>query len=564
MRAFADPNVETVVLMVASQMGKTEAGFNVLGWMWETSPSPSIWVCPTQKLAYTVSRDRLNSMFKSCGDLWDALDPEYRRPGSLERFVHGNRFGLAWAGSATELASHPCKFVIIDERSRMGADSDGEGDPYRIVKARTKMYHGAKIGVFSTPTEEGLCPTYRLWLTGTKMRWCWQCPTCGDWVWPSLANAGYPEGAPYDVIAKEAWIACPGCARQIRDEDTDGLAKAYIPSTADEAGNLELHPGLEQVNSVVSYWATGFNSPTRGIGGAMAEYARASRDGIPEDVKASVNTEIGELYKPVGEGTSADHVLECQVPEIPEEDIGLVSLGVDVQDDCFYYVVRGWGLHQTSWLLDNGQIHGATEHLESYQPLSDLINDSYCGLKVQTAFIDSGFRAAAVYQFCRSNPRFHPTKGAGISKRAYWRTKVDVSPTGRPMSTLMLWNFDSDHWKMWLYARIRHPKDKPGGWYVPAGVSPDYAAQVTNEKWRISRGKREWYRTGTRDNHYLDCEINATVAAHAANLRAMRSIPVREPDGAPPPPQPDPPAPQSARQSPNRPPARRREWFGMR
>ncbi len=520
MDAFADPSIDYVVMMLASQMGKTEAGFNVLGWMWDTAPAPSMWVAPTQTLAYSVSRERLHSMFQQVPGLWDRMDEQYRKPGSLERFIGGVRFGLAWAGSATELASHPCKFVVVDERSRMGADTGGEGDPVRIVSARTKMYQGSKVGIFSSPTSEGVCPTYAWWLAGTKMRWCWRCPGCGDWIWPSLERARYPDGASYDVIREEAWIECAKCEHQIRDDDRPGLEADYIPSTVDEHGAIHLAPDLEQRNSVASYWASGFASHVTGIGQIMEEYARAARDGGDEDLQATVNTFAGELWRQPGESIAADAVKDLQTDVIG--DVQLVTVGVDVQKDSLYYVVRGWCAGQTSYLLEHGQIHGSTEYDDVWISLGRALDREFCGLAPRVVLVDSGYATSAVYSHCQRHPSWQPAKGVASSDKPFRQSKVDVAVTGRTTRRVLLWVHSNDYWKSWLYARMRWPDGEPGGWFVPAGIEDEYCQQVTNERVHVTRGRREWVQTGNRRNHLLDCEVLAAVAAHIANVRTLR------------------------------------------
>ena len=520
MDAFASTSYSYVVMMLASQMGKTEAGFNVLGWMWDSCIAPSIWVAPTQTLAYSLSRERLHQLFRSTPSIWDRMDQQYRKPGSIERFIGGVRFGLAWAGSSTELASHPCKFVIVDERSRMSADTGGEGDPVRIVAARTKMYAGSKGGVFSSPTHEEVYPTYRWWLTGTKMRWCWQCPGCGEWIWPSLERARYPDGASYDVIREEAWIECGTCQHEIRDADREGLTAAYIPSVLDDNGDLKLAPGLETRNSVASYWATGFASHVTGIGEIMEEYARASREGADEDLQAVVNTQAGELWRVPGESVPADIVSDLQTDVIG--DVQLVTAGVDVQQDCLYYAVRGWCFGQTSYLLGHGQLFGATEYDDVWLALARVLEREYCGLSVRLALIDSGYNTAQVYEQCERHANWSPAKGVAVQDKAVRQSKVSVTFTGRPTRRIVLYVHSNDYWKTWLYARLKWPEGQPGGWYVPAGIDAEYCAQVTNERVHVSRGRREWVTTGNRRNHYMDAEILTSAAAYMCNVRTLR------------------------------------------
>ena len=255
MRAFADPNVAVVVLLARRQRGKTELPSNCLGWMWDTCPAPSLWINPTEKLARSFSNDRVRKMFATVDGLQDRTYET--RPGALEKFIDGVRFGIGWAGSRTETASHPAKFAVIDERSRMTEDIGGEGDPVRIVQAGGGMFPGATTIIVSSPTEEDICPTFDWWAQGTRMRWAWLCPGCGDWFVPCLATAWYPEGASEEVIRAEACIVCPACEHQIRDDAKASVAKDYQPATIAEDGAIELQPGLEVRNSVASYWVTG-------------------------------------------------------------------------------------------------------------------------------------------------------------------------------------------------------------------------------------------------------------------------------------------------------------------
>ena len=523
MRAFADPRTDVVVLMVASQMGKTEAGFNVLGWMWDTHPAPAMWVTPTERLAHTLSKDRINGMFDSVPGLWDRTRKPVR-PGSLERWVSGVRFGMAWAGSATELASHPCKYVIVDERSRMGEDTGGEGDPVRIVSARTKMYAGSKVGIFSSPTEEDLCPTYRWWLQGTRYKWCWRCPSCGEWVFPSLEHAGYPEGADYAEIRANSWIECPSCEHQIRDDDRESIEADYIPCVVSDDDVHTLEPALEVVNSVKSYWATGFASHVTGIGRIMEEYARSARSGEPGDLQATVNTYAGELWKIAGEGVPADAVAERVVESVPDADIQLVTVGVDVQENCLYYAGRAWCHGVTSYGLDHGQIYGDTSYDDVYLALARVLDDTFAGRAPAMVLVDSGYQTAIVYEQCRRRPTWAPARGHATLDKPYKDTTQDESRVGRALKGLRLWHHSNDVWKTWLHGRLRWPVDKMGAWYV-LGEDEEYARQVTNERFRITRGKRDWYRTGNRENHYGDCEILAAIAADIQGVRRLRKPP---------------------------------------
>ena len=150
------------------------------------------------------------------------------------------------------------------------------------------------------------------------------------------------------------------------------------------------------------------------------------------------------------------------------------------------------------------------------------MEETYCGLSVRLALIDSGFNTAAVYGHCERHARWQPAKGVPNADKAVRQSKVDVSVTGRITRKVLLWIHSGDYWKSWLYARIQWPEDQPGGFFVPVGIDDEYCQQVVNERVHVSRGKREWVPTGNRRNHYLDCEVLAAAAAHVSNVRTLR------------------------------------------
>ena len=523
MRAFADPSVDVVVLMLRRQRGKTEFAANCLGWMWDTCPAPSLWINPTEKLARSFASDRVRKMFATVEGLSDRTLEA--REGSLEKFIDGVRFGIGWAGSSTEVSSHPCKYAVVDERSRMTVDSSGEGDPVRIVQEGGGFYPGSTTIVISTPTEELLCPTFDWWAQGTKMRYAWECPDCGEWFVPSRETASYPDKAPYHVIREEACIVCPHCAHQIRDDTKESVRAEYQPSVISDEGIITLAPGMATRNSIASFWATGLADQITHIGEAMEKYARADRTGKVEDTQAVVNTTLGELFTVPIERVPADAVKERQVPAVPDDDIRMVTVGVDVQKDRLYYAVRGWAVHVTSYGLGHGFVLGNPELDEVWIKLAAILEQPFCGRYPQMVLVDSGYQTATVYQQCRLRPSWEPAKGEQTGARPYWETLVDESVTGRALKTLRLWKHSVDVWQQWLNARIRRPFGEAGAWYVPEGIDDEYCAQVVNQGCVTRNGKRTWQALGNRADHLRDCELLAAIAADIQRVRDLRPLP---------------------------------------
>lgn len=176
-------------------MSKTEAQINMLLKGLDDGPRlPSMYVGPTQNQVESMGRDRIEKVMREIPSLWD-LTAKGQRLKVKEKWIAGTRLGLAWAGSPTELASHPVARVVVDEIDRMGRDVGGEGDPLTLVKARTKNYSDRKICVASTPTREGQSPIWELFELGTMQMWAWSCLHCTADFIPRLELLRWPEKA---------------------------------------------------------------------------------------------------------------------------------------------------------------------------------------------------------------------------------------------------------------------------------------------------------------------------------------------------------------------------------
>jgi len=62
MDAFTDPYVEEITVMAASQVGKTEGMFNMLGYLIDQDPGPTLVVLPRENDAKSVSYNRVLPM----------------------------------------------------------------------------------------------------------------------------------------------------------------------------------------------------------------------------------------------------------------------------------------------------------------------------------------------------------------------------------------------------------------------------------------------------------------------------------------------------------------------
>ena len=526
-----------VVWACGAQMGKTELIFNVLGHRFSDNPVPAIYVGPTEKQVSSISRDRIAKMLRSTPVLYDRL-AKGQRDRITEKFLGGVRLGFAWAGSATEMASHPAGLILVDERDRMTGDVAGEGDPVIMAMARTKNYMDAKIGIFSTPTIEGASPIWSLFDEGTCEMWSWQCPECKDWFIPTLSKLNWPRDVPLGEVRKKAYIACPHCGSCITDQSKLVMNETgkYVPHRRDETGAYTALDNLPE-NATRSFWVSGLASPWQPFGAVAEVMARAYQSNEPERIQAATNTYCGETYRAAGESVAVEEVaalIEEYDPLTIPYGVQTLTIGADVQKNGIYYVVRGWGYNWESWLIDNGFVAGETELDTVWTLLHDIVTRGYeGGFHVKRGLVDSGYRPGdklrrpehMVYRFTRRTAgRMLPAKGRDtLEKGGYRISRAKDAPN------LIIVN--TDFCKTWLFSRLRWPPDQPGGWHLHSKVDNEYCNMIVSEEVLTTpSGRRIWMRKQSRDNHYLDCEILALVAAMLMQVEKLKELPPKRPE----------------------------------
>jgi len=544
MGAFSDARCDTVVGVMGSQMAKTECTFNVLGHRMDEGPRlPALYIGPTQKQVKSISSDRFRKALRSTASLWAKVE-QGQRDSIYEKFIAGVRLGFGWAGSATELSSHPAGLVLVDELDRMAADVDGEGDPVTLARARMKNYAGAKLGVFSTPTLEGASPVWDLLDESSLEFWSWRCTHCTEWFTPELSLLTWPQDATFADARAHAAVACPHCGathatrdrlnlnaggryvrhRRLADDETAAtpvVLKRYVVDPSPAA------------NRTRGFWISGLCSPWQSFGQLAESYLRAARSRKPERLQAVVNTMFGELWKVEGEAPPWELVMGLRrdyVPRSRPSGVQMLTMGVDVQKRGLYYVVRGWGYNLGSWLIEHGYVVGDTEYDQVWLLLSRHLHQRYDDVPIARAFVDSGYRPGdgervsehSVYRFAqREKGLAFATKGHDVLDRPFFARDIDVTLSGRlQRGGLRLWHLNTDYLKSLIYSRLRWPEGEAGEWTLHREADVDYCRQIVSEQLLVTAsGARRWLRKG--ENHYLDAEVNALAAALSLGAEAL-------------------------------------------
>jgi len=541
MDAFTDPFVEEITVMAASQVGKTESMYNMLGYLIDQDPGPTLMVMPRENDARSVSYNRVLPMIESSPALRKHLPLITDDITKLE--YHLDRMILYFAGSNSpaDLASRPIRYLFLDEVDKYPRFSGREADPIKLASERQKTFWNKKTIKVSTPTtRDGY--VFREYEKSDRRKYFVPCPHCGKYQclvfnqikWPSKEKSS-------ERIKNErlAWYECCHCNRRIEDYQKNKilLLGKWVPegSEIDDQGAVR-GAGIKSKHR--GFWINSLYSPWLSWSDIACEFLK-SKDYI-ELLMNFVNSWLAEVWEEKIEETTVDKLRtlcrdygEGVVPE----DALVLTAGVDVQKDHFYYVIRGWGYHEESWLIKAGRV-------EYWEDIVDvLFREEYpkAGsgelMPVYMTCVDSGYRTDEVYQFCRHwHDKTKAVKGQEeISGGRFYRaTKIDInSRTGSVIRNgLVLWNLNVTQYKDKIN-RLVTSKD-PAKWHLFDNPADEYFQQFSAEHKVLIRNrntgaaKEVWQKKKAAvANHYLDAEVYAVAAADI-----IRALNIRRDDSA--------------------------------
>jgi phage terminase large subunit GpA-like protein len=181
MDSFNNPNIERIVVMTSSQVGKTEILLNAIGYYIDQDPSPMLVVMPSLSMGQAFSKDRLSAMIRDTEKLKDKVkDARSRDSGNttMHKKFAGGHISIVGSNSSASLASRPIRCLFMDEVDRFELSAGSEGSPIFLSIARTKTFWNRKIFMCSTPTIKGLSAIESAFEESDKRYYYVPCPEC--------------------------------------------------------------------------------------------------------------------------------------------------------------------------------------------------------------------------------------------------------------------------------------------------------------------------------------------------------------------------------------------------
>lgn len=541
MRDFTDPTVEEIVLVAGTQVGKTEAILNMIGFVADQDPGPTMAVLPREEDAKNWGQKRARRALENSPRLALHLtgkeDDVQGKLFKLDRMY----LKLAGANSPADLVSDPCRYVFFDEVDKYPKFSGKDASPLKLGRKRTTTFWNRKIVEASTPTLEEAA-IWQSFLSSLVQRYFVPCLRCGgfqamgfrkrdpkrrgmgEWskarassiVWPKNIRAADLESGDVPV-----WMQCAQCGGRMEEAEKEQMVGAgvWCPEGCDVIDGRVV--GKVERRARRGYHIPAMLSPWVSWAELVGEFLGAKDE--PDGLMSFVNNSLAEPWQDVAIEKVDAHPLmqrrEVYGVTVPE-GVLFLTCGVDVQADRIEYEVFGWGVDYESWSIEYEVLWGNTLEREVWKKLDERLkkrwdNADGVGFGIVRAFIDSSFNTAIVYSFVRKRQvrQIFAVKGEDGSGRP-----IAVLSKGQVRSTgLHLWIVGIDSAKDWIFGALRLDEVGPSYQHFPM-YDEDYFLMLTAERPSIKRVKgfqvRSYEKIRDR-NETLDLRVYGYAAAYS-------------------------------------------------
>lgn len=524
--SISDDDVEIIVLMLASQTGKSTVINAIMGHCVAGDPGPMLHVSPTGARSEEFVRERFDPLVSSSPMLRGLIGKgQDTRKGSsggtnslAAKTFPGGQLSFASSFKADELAARAVKYLFLDEIDRFAASAGPEGDPIALAIKRTKTFEGKgrKIVIVSTPTSRVGSRINQWYLRGDQRRFVVQCSDCGHSAPFVFENLKWEEGKP-----KTAHLSCDGCGVVV-DEAT---RRAMV-----ELGRWEAtatgEPGIR------SYHITELASLFSTMASVAQNFEAAT---TPEAKQVFYNTTLAQVYDAGTEVELSSSELQQRAEKIAPSyapNLVFVSAGVDVQSDRLECTFLGHHADQTFSVLNHLKLMGDTSGDAVWRQLDDAMATTFDTadgrlLPVYAQAIDSGFNADQVSKFVQAQRR--KSRAAYAVKGVSGFDRPIIAQGGRLRGQLRLMLVGADSGKLAAQKALALQDIGPGFVRLPDHLDADYFEGLASEELRVRYVKgapRYAYHRTIKRNEPLDCLVYAlAIGRHAQALTANKPSP---------------------------------------
>lgn len=575
MLAVTEPGVHIITAMVCTQLMKTALIENIFGFHAHLDPCPMLLVQPKDEAVEGFSKERIGPLIKATPALRKLIGTRKTRSAEetlTYKAFPGGFLAMVGAGSPDNLARRPVRITLYDETDKYVVTR--EGDPIALGDERQATFANYLSVRACSPTIEGESRIEASYNDGDQRQASVACPHCGhrnfleffshvEWdtdeesgihnpksarVFCEACGTGWSEGERLKALATTRWHQTRPFLHCGQHQD---------PMSAYQAA-WKAPPGEGPIDPVTSVWDW-WEGPRHAVyrarcavcGGWGVDNEHASftagklfspwpKDAPPKQAAKWLeakddpdlrvvfdNTQRGRPHKRSSSKDLKAEALASRAEhwagDVPE-GVGVITVGVDTQDDRFEIEFVGWGRNEESWSLGyvvlpvDTSTDRAMELLDE-QLLREWRRADGRSFAIAAACVDSGgHRTNEVYKFAKARLGRKVWAIKGASERGGTRAPVwpTVKPSSRKRGTYRPTQIGTNAAKDTIRARLAIAEPGPGYCHFQAKRELAWYDQLLSERLtlKIMSGKRftVWTCPKGKANEALDCRVYAYAA----------------------------------------------------
>lgn len=514
--------IQEVVVMKGVQLGFSECGFNLVGYVIDVAPGPILYVLPTKGMCEQNSKTRIEPLIEASPRLREKIPLARNRDSGntvMSKQFPGGHLTFAGGESAAGLRNMPIRFLILDEVDAYPRDVDGEGSPILLAEKRTNNFPNKKIFKLSTPTTAGMSVIEDEFESTDQNYYHVPCPHCGVYQVLRFGNLYWEAGKPETVLYR-----CEHCAEGIEERfKTTMLRDGYFAPMKPE----------NKSHRRIGFHVSSLYSPFGFYSWEQAAREWEDAQGDDNKIKTFTNTILGETYSESSE--FPDYVRlyndnrENYAEETVPDSVAVLTAGVDIQKDRIECEVVGWSAGRRSFSISYYVLTGDTSADDVWCKLSEVLDRSYIRengvpMRIQLMAIDTGYNTQKVYDYCKEIgvSSVIPIKGSDTLSTAISTPRaVYLKRDGKRAGSLMMYQVGSSFLKTEVYGFLKLEKNEDGstppGYCTFPQYNEYYFKMLTAERLQMVKNKqgyakKQWVKHFER-NEALDCRIYARAAA---------------------------------------------------
>lgn len=523
-----DNRIRRVVARCAAQTSKTTVGMIAVADWIANDPGPIQYVMAAQDEAKTFVNTRLRPFLEGCKPVAEHIPQQRRNNKTLEINFPEAPLLITGANSPSKLQGNPKRYLVLDE-----VRNYPKGALQTALKRTESFWNARELIVSTGGNEKGSGEgddVDREFTEGDQRRYFVPCPHCSQQWEMSFKQLRWDDneetrpGGVWDFgqLPNTIRYVCPACNGEIKDDFSVrkrmALNGKWVPTN------------LKAPSDRVSYTWSALIAPLRPWKRIVEEFLTATdalKQGVIEPMKTWVTETMGDSWK---EDMSFKEDVDVDSDYIigdawPDEVARFMT--VDVQEDHYWFVVRGWAKDGGSRLIDFGRLQTVGD-IQEKQAKHSVFE--------KCVLVDCSYNTADVFQMCCANGwvalRGSPRLNFSYTKRGrrillphtdpdemWGDPNMGKAGQGRYRCRLIVWSNPT------IKDILHRLKTGHGAYYgVPSDASQEWHRQMISEVKRKTRNKKtgqpewNWVLIGGRQNHIWDCECMQVVAAQVDGL----------------------------------------------